>query len=528
MISASEAERLAPRAVIDRTASDDSSATAWKCRWRGDLLPGENGSAGEIEIEVKRYKKTGESAEVVAARKYAFAVQGDQSLATRSHKEFVDAPVRRFSGIGDSAHGQYSRSRTGSGYDVAKGSSRVGDVIVGVQYRPGEPRAAPPRGDIPPAAERAALREAESLLRQVSESVTDWRAGRPYARPATPAATPAPTGTPAPAATPTPVPVDFAANCAKFGLAAARLVPDPKTGASRTVLSDRTVVDCWWENADLPASRGLRLRNVSISVLTFTNRAGNPDPEGARRHYEERRDRALRRARDGVDREYPGISFTEVTDLPGTDDPAYVQYRRHRAAELQVGVAGVLVVVGGSVIEVSYAGSERPGAPGSAPPDPSSCRSGRPARPSPPRQGDRRDRPPVIRSAGPGGHTRARQTDPARSVLVTEPIRPGLTAVLTRSAMPRAQRIRLAYASGWSPASCATLARQSARSAWQMRSRSSMAVRACSGEGSSDACNAEAKRTCASSGTLIVISIACLSPSGISGSADPAVPRLIV
>ncbi|GIH78581.1 hypothetical protein [Planobispora longispora] len=361
MISASEAERLAPRAVIDRTASDDSSATAWKCRWRGDLLPGENGSAGEIEIEVKRYKKTGESAEVVAARKYAFAVQGDQSLATRSHKEFVDAPVRRFSGIGDSAHGQYSRSRTGSGYDVAKGSSRVGDVIVGVQYRPGGSPAPPlPRGDIPPAAERAALREAESLLRQVSESVTDWRAGRPYARPATPAATPAPTGTPAPAATPTPVPVDFAANCAKFGLAAARLVPDPKTGASRTVLSDRTVVDCWWENADLPASRGLRLRNVSISVLTFTNRAGNPDPEGARRHYEERRDRALRRARDGVDREYPGISFTEVTDLPGTDDPAYVQYRRHRAAELQVGVAGVLVVVGGSVIEVSYAGSERP------------------------------------------------------------------------------------------------------------------------------------------------------------------------
>ncbi|GGS93737.1 hypothetical protein GCM10010156_60060 [Planobispora rosea] len=355
MIGRADAERLAPRATARSSSSGDSTATTWTCTWNGSLLPDELGTAGRIELQIKRYKGAGRDAEIAATRQYANDIRLDQSATSRTDEDYAYTPVRRFSGIGDSSHGQYSRSRTGNGYDEAKGYSRVGDVTVQVKHHPGGRSAPPlPTGDIPSAVGKEMLREVESLLRQASESVAAWRAGKPYARPASPAATPAPAGTP------TPVPVDFSANCAKFSLAAFRFVPEPKTGAARTVQPDRTVTDCWWENTDIPVDGGLRLRNVSISTVAFTDRAGGPDPEGARRHYEERRTRAVKRARDGKDPEFPGISFGRATDLQGVAERAYMQPRQHRTSELRVGVASGLMLVGATVVEVSYVGSDRP------------------------------------------------------------------------------------------------------------------------------------------------------------------------
>ncbi|GAA3441722.1 hypothetical protein [Planomonospora venezuelensis] len=357
MIGGAETGRLILEPEVERDSSDDSGRTTWSCRWSGDFTSsGGRPVHNKITITVVRHKGDQDRSAVAAAQGgYGFDLQNGRRFATAPPEGYRHSRPVQLTGVGDGAHVRFSRPLAESGgITSAEGFSRVGDVTVAVKYDR-YLRGAPAE----PGLEKDALREAGLLLRQATESAAAWREGRPYARPT---AVPERSPTPAPTATPTPTPVPIAVPpaCTALAPAVTRLVPRPKTGAGRTREQDRTTVTCWWENPDIRSPGGLSLRAVSVSFTSFADRAGGPDHEAARLHYAERYARAVRLQREGRDPAYPGVSYGSVAELRGLGERAYSQYRRHRTPDLYAGAAGVLVLSGSTVIEIVYAGSERP------------------------------------------------------------------------------------------------------------------------------------------------------------------------
>ncbi|MBG0832399.1 hypothetical protein HS041_32345 [Planomonospora sp. ID67723] len=359
MIDAAEVGRLIPRPELERDSRDDSQKTTWGCSWRGDHSSPDGRTAhGVIELVVTRHKSDHDRSAVrISQDSYGFGLQSAQRLAAAPAKIYRYSRPVRLTGVGDGAHVRSSWPLSdSSGIASGEGFGRVGDVTLTVRYdRHLRGLAA---GSV---TEKNLLRETGLLLRQATESVAAWREGRPYTRST---AVPEPSPTPTSTATPTPVPIAFPRTCAALTPAVTRLVPGPETGAGRTREPDRTAVNCWWENPDIHGSRGLRLRAVSVNVVSFTDRAGGPDPEAARRHYDERYARAVRLQGERKDPAFPGVTYGRVAKLNGLGAAAYSQYREHRTPDLRAGAAGSLVLTGSTVIEIVYAGSERPAGAG--------------------------------------------------------------------------------------------------------------------------------------------------------------------
>ncbi|GII00765.1 hypothetical protein [Planobispora takensis] len=363
MVGEAEIDRLAPHAEIDRQNRDSPEQSVWECEWKSvSDVSTEFSRTTTITVNLIRHKGSdGRSARNAATGSYDLRLQSDRRSASQPVKGFVYSPVVPLTGAGDQAHVRYTRSAKNT-YGVGEGYGRAGEVTIEVQYKADQY----PKGGFAdanrPVGRKEALREAELLLRQASAAVTAWQEGRPYTHPATPAPTASASsdGTPSPSATPSPTQVGITvpAACTAVVPVVGRLVPRPESGATRARQPDRTTIVCWWESLNIRTAEGLRLRTVYAEFTSFADRAGGPDPEGARRYYDEQLAKGRKRAKAG--RESAERSFGGLTEVEGLGERAYYQYRQSRNKIVHAGVGGALVLSGATVIEVGYGGADRP------------------------------------------------------------------------------------------------------------------------------------------------------------------------
>ncbi|MFC4060645.1 hypothetical protein ACFOWE_20270 [Planomonospora corallina] len=353
-----ELDRLVPQAQVSDSTSDNRTSSPayidWNCTWSNlNYSYGEYRRSRQLRVKITQNVGKGtETADSIARRDYGFDLQSSQYREANPDKKTYYSPVRKFTGVGDEAHAQYTWSKGENGYALVTGYSRVGDMIIEVEYQ-----ASQQPKDVPILSskgrkfitEQNALREVELLLKQSAESVAAWRQGKPYAR-STPKPTPTPSGTP------TPVPIDFPATCAAVTPVAEPLVPGAALKSERTQEADRTTVTCRWNNREIPNGKNLRLRSVFVSFITFVNRSGTKDAWAAKQYYIDKRADAKEWEGSG----FQGIFWYKVTEPKGLGERAFYQYRKNRTPSAHVGVADAAVLVGSTVIEVSYGGSDRP------------------------------------------------------------------------------------------------------------------------------------------------------------------------
>ncbi|GIH92341.1 hypothetical protein ACFFMN_04695 [Planobispora siamensis] len=361
MVGKAELDRLVPHAEIDRQNRNSPEQSVWECAWESvSDASAEFTRTTAITVRLIRHKASnGRSARNAATTSYDLRLRADRRAASEPVKGFAYSPAVPLTGAGDEGHVRYTRSKKNT-YATGEGYGRAGEVTIEVTYKADQY----PRGGFAdanrPVDEKEALREAELLLRQASAAVTAWQEGRPYTHPATPAptaaATPSPTASPSPS--PTQVGITVPVACTAVAPAVTRLVPRPENGANRARQPDRTTIVCWWESVNIRTAKGLRMRTVYAEFTTFADRAGGPDPEGARRYYDEQLTKGQKRAKAG--RESAELSFGRLAEVEGLGERAYYQYRQVRNKTVHAGVGGALVLSGATVIEVGYAGADRP------------------------------------------------------------------------------------------------------------------------------------------------------------------------
>lgn len=371
MLPAAEVQRLVPDALVSESVQDhrntDLGQVTWRCDWRNlGYSYGEYLRSREISVKVTLYEARGaQTAEFISRQRYGQTLQSSRWNASKSGTKIGDtvtyySPVKQLSGIGDEAHAQYTwyKGKTPSAH--GSGYSRVGELEIEVEYRASQWRKDSPlftQQGKQHVTEENALREVELILREVSDSVAAWRQGRPYAK-----ATITPTPSPTPTPTPSPTPVEFPKPCAAVEELAKRLVPDPEVKAEQSYDGrGRTSTLCRWVNREIPAGKGkLDMRSAVITFHSFVNRAGAPDGWAAKQYYIDRHADAKEWEGSG----FQGLFYHEVIEPKGLGEQAFLQYRKNRTPSVHAGVAESAVLLGSTVIEVFYGGSQRPkGAP---------------------------------------------------------------------------------------------------------------------------------------------------------------------
>ncbi|GGK51938.1 hypothetical protein Ppa06_07340 [Planomonospora parontospora subsp. parontospora] len=360
MLDRVDVDRLVPQAKVSDSTNDNRASSPayvnWSCSWQNmNYSYGEYRRSRQINVKVTQYEgeKT-ETADTVARRNYGYDLESARYAENHPQKDYYYSAVRKLQGAGDEAHVQYTWSKGKTKYAFGTGFGRVGDVTVKVEYQADQqPKDVPLFSDEgkQSVTEQNALREAELLMRQVSEAVAAWRQGRPYARSA-----PRPTSSPTPSPTPTPVEIAFPKVCAEVTPVAAPLVPGAALKSERTQSGDRTAVTCRWNNREIPAGGKHRLRSVFVTFTTFVDRVGKPDSWAAKQHYIDRRAEAKEWEGSG----FQGLFWYKVTEPKGWGERAFHQYRKNRTPSAHVGVADAVVLSGPTVVEVSFGGSDRP------------------------------------------------------------------------------------------------------------------------------------------------------------------------
>lgn len=362
MLDPATTERLVPSSEVDASANDNRDGTLvsyvqWTCRWSNRNISYKDVTRRrEITAEVSRYEAIGTTtAEASAQIQYKGELGQYKYGAAHSTKERYYAAVKEFPGIGDgaAAHYQWTREDT-YWYSFGEGVGRVGDVVFKVKYEASQQKK---EADLfsgegtQSITEENALREVRSLMTQLAESVTAWRAGRPlpyHLRPK-----------PSPSPSPTPTLIALPSACTSMKPLAATLVPKTEGAAARSKEGGATVTQCQWFNDKMPLGGGkVRWRNLRVTVRAFA------DAQSARYNLIDERAKAKTTAGGGIG----GIRWSKIQNLPGFGQEAFGQAIRQRTDTAQSNRYEIYALDGKNVVWVMLGGSDRPaGTPINAP-----------------------------------------------------------------------------------------------------------------------------------------------------------------
>lgn len=361
-----EADRLVPGAKVGKEARDTELSAVFSCEWSNQRISfGEHWRSRRITVRLDQFRgdgaKTGRSmAQTSYEAEYSGAryVETAKPTVKKGEKDYT-SPISDIPGVGDGAFAQYTWRRSGTmlWYSFGTAHARVQDMIIKVTYQASQQRKDAEilsNKTVQSVTEANAIREVTGVVKHIVKGVAAWKAehpdvvGKPYA-----AATASPTVAPTPAPTPL---AAFPPACQAVTAAATGLVPGPTTRARRVEVGNDTRTDCRWLNLDVPAGdKVTRIRSVLITVHSFTDRAGETDAPAARSFFASERgsDKNVEESKFG------DISMGKVADLPGLGEQAYSQYVQTRGA-VSAGSGMVLVRQGAVVVQVDYAGADRP------------------------------------------------------------------------------------------------------------------------------------------------------------------------
>ncbi|MFG1944687.1 hypothetical protein [Nonomuraea sp. NPDC048826] len=375
MLPKEEAERLVPGATVVKGSRDHSSAITFTCNWLNHRISyGEFWREREIDVKINQHLGDGaKTGRTMAQNSYEFDYGGAKYRETakptpsKGDKEYI-SPVKDIPGVADGAYAQYTWRRSGDmlWYSFGQAYARVHDMTIEVKFQAGQRRKDAQiltSESVQSITEANAIREVTGLIKHFAKGVADWKAKHPNV-----VAQPYPTTTSSPQATPTPSPSElkiFPAACETLTPAATGLVPKPVIRARGAEVGNDTQTECRWLNLDVPGVAGTtRVRSVLITVHSFANRAGVADKTAAGSYYSTRRAGSNTTENSSLD----GIVFGDVKDVKGVGEAAHQGYLQTRRGDVHAGSASVMVRQGPLVVEVDFAGADRPkGKPANAP-----------------------------------------------------------------------------------------------------------------------------------------------------------------
>ncbi|MEV4219731.1 hypothetical protein [Nonomuraea sp. NPDC049725] len=367
MLPKEEAERLVPGATVSKDSRDSEYTVNFSCNWNNQRIShGEWWRSREVDVKVQQHRGDGaKTGRAMAQNSYEVDYGGAKYAETakptpkKGEKDYT-SPVTDIQGAGDAAFAQYTWRRSGSlmWYSYGKAYARVQDITIEVRYQASQQRKDAQilsNETTQSVTESNAIREVSGLVKHFAKGVADWKARHPdvLAQPYKAA-----TASPSAAATPSPTPlVVFPPVCETVTPTAAKLVPGHTPRARGLEVGDDTQTECRWLNLDVPAGdKVTKIRSVLITVHSFTNRAGVADETAARSFYTGQLggDKNLAQSSLG------GISWGKVRDVPGLGEEAYSVYVGTRKGEVFAGSGTVTVRRGAVVVEIDYAGAQRP------------------------------------------------------------------------------------------------------------------------------------------------------------------------
>ncbi|MFI7447076.1 hypothetical protein ACIBQX_06195 [Nonomuraea sp. NPDC049714] len=375
MLPKLEAERLVPEATVAKSSRDSEYTVNFSCNWVNRRISfGEFWRSREIDVKVDQHRGSGAKTGRAMAQNsydidYGGAKFGETAKPTqeKGEKDYVSA-VKEIPGVGDAAFAQYTWRRSGTTlwYSFGTARARVQDMTIEVEYQASQQRKDAQilsNETTQSVTEANAIREATKVITHIAKGVAAWKAENPDV-----VAQPYKAATAAPSVAPTPTPTQLAAfppACQAITEVATGLVPGPVTRARGMEAGDDTQTECRWLNLDAPAGDAVtRVRSVLITVHSFANRAGVADATAAKSFYSGRRggDRNMAQSSFG------GMETGKVVDLEGLGEQAYGKYLKTRRGEVSAGSGAVIVLQGATVVEIDYAGAERPkGQPANSP-----------------------------------------------------------------------------------------------------------------------------------------------------------------
>lgn len=375
MLPKLEADRLVPEATVAKGSRDSEYTVDFSCNWANRRISfGEFWRSREIDVKVAQHRGDGaKTGRAMAQNSYDVDYGGAKYVETakpttkKGEKDYVSA-VKEIPGVGDAAYAQYTWRRSGTvlWYSFGTAHARVQDLTIEVKYQASQQRKDAQilsNETVQSVTEANAIREATKVITHIAKGVAAWKAEYPNVL-----AQPYRAATATPSAAPTPSPTQLAAfppACQAVTEVATGFVPGPTTRVRGMEVGADTQVECRWLNLDVPAGgKVTRVRSVLITVHSFANRAGVADATAAKSYYSGQRggDKGIAQTSLG------GLEFGKVLDLDGLGQQAYGKYVKTRRGEVSAGSASVTVLQGAVVVEVDYAGSERPeGEPANSP-----------------------------------------------------------------------------------------------------------------------------------------------------------------
>ncbi|MFE3448086.1 hypothetical protein ACFXJ8_04045 [Nonomuraea sp. NPDC059194] len=374
MLPAAEAERLVPAATVDKRSREADYAVYSYCDWSNRRIShGEFWRSREIKVSIAQHKPDGPSTGRAEAQQSFESERGffnykakNQDKPDEPGEKNYNSPVRDYAGVGDgAAFGQYTWRRDKLlWYSFGEGRVRVDDLVIEVRYQASQQRKDAKmlsNEGTQSISEENALREVGLLLTHLAKSAAEWKKAHPgqlaHAEPSpSPSATPtaAPTPAPTPSSSPT-VMAQLPPACKRMTPAMIKLVPGATERARANGAAGMKETECRWLNLNVPAGEGRRrIRSVLLTIQVFSNRAGAGDPTAALSNYSTKLGGARFSESSGIG----GVTWGKIEELKGLGDAAYVQYRVDKKNTVFNGSADVVVRLGPTVIQASYAGSD--------------------------------------------------------------------------------------------------------------------------------------------------------------------------
>ncbi|WP_336216942.1 hypothetical protein [Nonomuraea sp. LPB2021202275-12-8] len=367
MLPKEEAERLVPEATVAKASRDSEYTVNFSCNWTNQRISfGEFWRSREVDVKLAQHRGDGAKTGRAMAQnsfdiEYGSAKYGETAKPTpkKGDKDYVSA-VKEIQGIGDGAFAQYTWRRSGTllWYSYGTARARVHDMTIEVKYQASQQRKDAKilsNDSTQSVTEANAIREATTVIKHIAKGVAAWKARHPNVL-----AQPYKAVTAKPSAIPTPSPtqlVVYPPACQAITGVATRLVPAPTTRARGLEVGNDTQTECRWLNLDVPpGDKVTKVRSVLITVHSFTNRAGVADVTAARSFYAGKRGGSKDIAETSLD----GLELGKVLDIKGVGEQAHGQYIKTRRGAVSAGSGSVMVRQGAVVVEVDYAGAERP------------------------------------------------------------------------------------------------------------------------------------------------------------------------